>query len=47
MNQTNYWITGAIKDGTIIHTKEPNIDDIFDEINKCGYACKYIISATE
>ena len=40
-------ISLTLKDGTIIHTKEPKIDDIFDEIKKCGYTRKYIISATE
>lgn len=30
-----------------IDIKEPNIDDIFDEIRKCGKTCEDIILATE
>ncbi len=30
-----------------ISTKEPNIDNIFDEVRKCGNMCKDIILATE
>lgn len=30
-----------------ISTKEPNIDDIFDEVKKCENTCKNIILATE
>ncbi|MDD3262846.1 MAG: hypothetical protein PHR61_03285 [Candidatus Absconditabacteria bacterium] len=35
------------KNGAEISTKEPNIDDIFDEVRKCGNICKDIILATE
>lgn len=30
-----------------ISTKEPNIDDIFDEVKKCGDICKNMVLATE
>lgn len=30
-----------------ISTKEPNIDDVFEEIRKCGTPCENIILATE
>ncbi len=36
-----------LKDGSIVETKEPHIDDIYDEIAKCGDPCKDIIVATE
>ena len=32
-------ITLTMKDGSEIHTMEPQIDAIFDEIEKCGEAC--------
>ncbi|MDO8604269.1 MAG: hypothetical protein Q7K40_02620 [bacterium] len=40
-------ITLILKNGKIINTKEPGIDDIFEEINKCGNSCKGISIATE
>lgn len=40
-------ITLILKNGKIIKTKEPGIDDIFEEINKCGNSCKGIGIATE
>lgn len=36
-----------LKDGTIINTKEPNMDDIIIEVQKCGEPCKDILIATE
>ena len=32
-------VTLTMKDGSEIHTVEPQIDAIFDEIEKCGEAC--------
>lgn len=40
-------ITLILKNGKIIKTKEPGIDDILEEINKCGNSCKGIGIATE
>ena len=40
-------VTLILKDGRSIHTKEPGIDDIFDEVEKCGEPCKDILLATE
>ena len=40
-------ITLILKDGKSIKTKEPHIDDILDEIDKCGNVCKDIAVATE
>jgi hypothetical protein len=37
----------ALKNGKVFDTKEPSIDDIFKEIEKCGENCKNIIVATE
>ena len=37
----------ALDDGTNIHTTEPGIDDIFDEVTKCGDPCATILLATE
>lgn len=36
-----------LKDGTTFKTQEPSIDDIFDEVQKCGNPCRDIILATE
>ncbi|PLX21266.1 hypothetical protein C0584_03005 [Candidatus Parcubacteria bacterium] len=36
-----------IEGGKILKTKEPFIDDIFDEIDKCGEKCDNIVLATE
>jgi len=40
-------VTLVLKNGTSIYTKEPSIDDIFDEVKKCGNLCKNITQATE
>lgn len=40
-------VTLTLKNGYNIYTKEPNIDDIFDEIKKCWETCKNIILSTE
>ena len=40
-------VTLTMKDGSEIHTVEPQIDAIFDEIEKCGEACSQIMMATE
>ncbi len=40
-------ITLTMKDGSSIHTVEPQIDAIFDEIDKCGKPCGQIALATE
>jgi hypothetical protein len=40
-------VTLSLKDGRSVHTKEPGIDDIFDEVEKCGEPCKDILVATE
>ncbi len=37
----------TLDDGTNIRTTEPGIDDIFDEVTKCGDPCSTIILATE
>ena len=37
----------TLKDGTEIHTVEPNIDAIFQEVEKCGNPCSQIVRATE
>ena len=37
----------TMKDGSNIHTVEPQIDAIFDEIVKCGQPCSQIAMATE
>jgi hypothetical protein len=37
----------TMKDGSNIHTVEPQIDAIFDEIEKCGRLCSQIALATE
>lgn len=40
-------VTLVLKDGTQIHTKEPTIDVIFEEVKKCGEPCKDIVLSTE
>jgi hypothetical protein len=36
-----------LKNGTVLTTKEPSIDAIFHEIQKCGEPCKNVQTATE
>lgn len=43
----NLDVSLKLADGKIIRTKEPEIDDIFEEVQKCGEKCKNIILATE
>lgn len=40
-------VTLLLEDGRIIQTKEPDIDDIFEEIEMCGAPCKDIVLITE
>ncbi len=40
-------VTLTMNDGTQIHTLEPTIDAIFQEVEKCGQPCRQIILATE
>lgn len=40
-------VTFTMKDGSQIHTMEPEIDAIFAEIEKCGEPCSDIALATE
>lgn len=40
-------VTFTLINGSIVKTTEPKIDDIFDEVNKCGDPCKNIPLATE
>lgn len=40
-------VTFTMKDGSEIHTVEPQIDAIFAEIEKCGDPCSQIVLATE
>jgi hypothetical protein len=40
-------VTLKMKDGSEIHTVEPQIDAIFNEIDKCGEPCSQIVMATE
>ena len=40
-------VTFTMKDGSEIHTVEPQIDAIFAEIEKCGDPCSQITLATE
>mgnify|MGYP005839310271 CR=1 FL=1 len=37
----------TLEDGTTLHTTEPEIDLIFEEVQKCGEACEDIVLATE
>jgi hypothetical protein len=43
----NLNVTLTLKNGTIISTQEPAIDNIFEEIEKCGKPCNNIILSTE
>ncbi len=43
----NLEVTLVMNDGNEIHTIEPVIDAIFDEVNKCGAPCGNIVLATE
>jgi len=43
----NLTVTLILKDGTRIVTKEPAIDDIWDEVHSCGTPCDDMIMATE
>lgn len=43
----NLTVTLILKDGTRIVTKEPTIDDIWDEVHSCGTPCDDMIMATE
>jgi hypothetical protein len=40
-------VTLVMKDGSAIHTVEPQIDAIFAEIERCGEPCGQIVLATE
>ena len=40
-------VTLILDDGCEIKTIEPSIDDIFDEVQKCGVNCEGMILATE
>jgi PBP1b-binding outer membrane lipoprotein LpoB len=40
-------ITLELRDGSMITTMEPRIDDVFHEVEKCGAPCQGIILATE
>lgn len=40
-------VTLILEDGCEIKTIEPSIDDIFDEVQKCGEECEGMILATE
>lgn len=40
-------VTLTMKDGSQIHTVEPTIDAIFQEVDSCGQPCSQIILATE
>jgi hypothetical protein len=40
-------VTLTMKDGTEVHTVEPTIDAIFQEVEKCGQPCSQIMLATE
>jgi PBP1b-binding outer membrane lipoprotein LpoB len=37
----------TLTDGTEIHTVEPSIDAIFQEVEQCGQPCREIVLATE
>lgn len=47
MQTHNLDVTFTLDDGTVLETKEPKIDDIFKEIEKCGELCDDIILMTE
>jgi hypothetical protein len=40
-------VTLHLKDGSWIKTEEPNLDDIFREVEKCGAPCEGVTLATE
>jgi len=40
-------VTLQLKNGTVLTTKEPTIDAIFDEVARCGEPCRNIVMATE
>jgi hypothetical protein len=40
-------VTLTMKDGSEVHTIEPYIDAVFQEVGKCGKPCSTIILATE
>jgi hypothetical protein len=40
-------VTLELSNGSRITTTEPHIDDIFDEVQKCGSPCQGIVLATE
>ena len=40
-------VTLYLNDGTEVSTKEPVIDAIFDEIDRCGAPCADVVLATE
>lgn len=40
-------VTLTMEDGSEIHTVEPQIDEIFHEIEQCGEPCSQIVLATE
>ena len=40
-------VTLELSNGTRITTTEPQIDDIFDEVEKCGSPCRGIVLVTE
>lgn len=43
----NREVTLQMEDGSWIKTVEPHLDDIFDEVVKCGALCEGITLATE
>jgi hypothetical protein len=40
-------VTLTLRDGSEIHTVEPTIDAIFEQVEACGWPCSQIILATE
>jgi hypothetical protein len=40
-------VTLELANGSRITTTEPHIDDIFDEVEKCGSPCQGIVLVTE
>ena len=43
----NLSVTLTLKNSTVINTKEPVIDEILDELEKCGDPCSDIILSTQ
>lgn len=43
----NLEVTLYLKDGTSVKTIEPQIDAIFEEVEKCGRRCANLVIATE